>query len=287
MQHLISKAETLVEALPYLRKFAGSTMVIKYGGSSMSDEHLRNSTLQNIVLMKYLGLNPVIVHGGGKHISDLLVRLGIKPVFADGLRVTDKETMKVTQMVLAGQVNKDLVSHIHEAGGKACGLSGKDGRLIVAEKIKHPSHDYGYVGEITEVNVELIKTLEASGYIPVISPIAEGPDGESLNINADVAAAEIAIALKAQKIIFLTDVNGILKDKNDPNSTFSHLNPRQVADLQAQGILNEGMLPKMNSCIKALQEGVKKVHIINGTIPHSLLLEIFTESGIGTEIVNG
>lgn len=286
LQEAILKAQTLVEALPYIKYFAGSTIVIKYGGSAMSDEKLRNATLQNIVLLKYLGLNPVIVHGGGKHITDLLTQIGKKSEFLDGLRVTDLETMKITQMVLAGQVNKDIVSHIHEAGGKACGLSGKDGRLIVAKKLELPGKDYGYVGEITQVNPELIFLLERGGYIPVISPIAVGENGQTLNVNADVAAAEIAIALKANKIIFLTDVNGILRDRNDPNSTISHLTPAQVIELEEKGVLNEGMLPKMKSCIKALNSGVRKVHIINGTLQHSLLLEIFTVSGIGTEIVD-
>jgi len=286
LQEAILKAQTLVEALPYIKYFAGSTIVIKYGGSAMSDEKLRNATLQNIVLLKYLGLNPVIVHGGGKHITDLLTKIGKKSEFLDGLRVTDLETMKITQMVLAGQVNKDIVSHIHEAGGKACGLSGKDGRLIVAKKLELPGKDYGYVGEITQVNPELIFLLERGGYIPVISPIAVGENGQTLNVNADVAAAEIAIALKANKIIFLTDVNGILRDRNDPNSTISHLTPAQVIELEEKGVLNEGMLPKMKSCIKALNSGVRKVHIINGTLQHSLLLEIFTVSGIGTEIVD-
>ena len=282
MKEAILKAQILIEALPYIKHFAGSTIVIKYGGSAMSDEGLRQDTLKDIVLLKYLGMNPVIVHGGGKHISDLLTQIGKKSQFLDGLRVTDLETMKITQMVLAGQVNKDIVSNIHEAGGKACGLSGKDGLLLKAKKLELPGKDYGLVGEITQVNPELIFLLEKGGYIPVISPVAVGENGQTLNINA----AEIAIALKADKIIFLTDVNGILRDRKDPQSTISHLTPDQVLVLEEQGVLSDGMLPKMKSCIKALKSGVKKVHIINGTLSHSLLLEIFTQSGIGTEIVN-
>lgn len=286
MKRAIQKAETLVEALPYIKEFSGSTIVVKYGGSAMNDKELRESTLKNIVLLKYLGMRPVIVHGGGKHITELLKRVGKESKFLDGLRVTDEETMKFTQMVLAGQINKDMVSDIHKAGGKACGLSGKDGHLLEAKKMDNGSKDYGFVGEITKVNVELIDLVHSGGFIPVISPIAVSPEGTSLNINADIAAAEIAIALKAEKVIYLTDVNGILKNRDEPNSTISHLTPTEVEKLEKEGVLNEGMLPKMKSCIRALKLGVNKVHIINGTVPHSMLLEIFTQSGIGTEIVS-
>ncbi|PCJ52288.1 MAG: acetylglutamate kinase [Planctomycetota bacterium] len=285
MKRAIQKAETLVEALPYIKEFSGSTIVIKYGGSAMNDQDLRESTLKDIVLLKYLGMRPVIVHGGGKHISELLKQVGKEVKFLDGLRVTDKETMKFTQMVLAGQINKDMVSDIHKAGGKACGLSGKDGHLLEAKKMDSGSKDYGFVGEITQVNTELIDLVHSGGFIPVISPIAVSAEGDSLNINADIAAAEIAIALNAEKIIYLTDVNGILRNVDDPTSTISHLTPSEVEVLDKEGILNEGMVPKMKSCIRAIKLGVKKVHIINGTTPHSMLLEIFTQSGIGTEIV--
>jgi len=280
----IDKANILIEALPYIKKFYNKTVVIKYGGSAMEDSDLRDKVIQDIVLLKFTGINPVIVHGGGKHINSLLTRLNIKSEFIDGLRVTDKDTMEVTQMVLAGLINKDIVSHINFNGGKAVGISGKDGNLLQGKKISKVKTDYGFVGQITKINPNLIKDLEMNNYIPVISPIAFDNKGNSLNINADIAAAELASALNAEKLIILTDVNGILSDVDDRNSYFQKLKTKDLVKLKKSGIISKGMIPKLDSCKKALERAVKKVHIINGKIPHSILLELFTEQGIGTEI---
>ncbi|MFC1503793.1 acetylglutamate kinase [Spirochaetota bacterium] len=285
MKELLKKAEILIEAFPYIKEFSGKTFVIKYGGSAMADEGLKRSVMEDIVLMKFVGINPIIVHGGGKHISDLLARLGKKSTFVDGLRVTDKDTMDVTLMVLAGLLNKEIVSMIHNVGGQAVGISGKDGNCIEGKRIKSKKADFGFVGEITKINPAIIDILDSAKFIPVLSPIAIGKNGESLNINADVAASEIAGVLKAEKLIFLTDIKGILKDKNKESSLYSHLNIKECRELIKKGIASEGMLPKIDSCIKALSTGVRKIHIINGKTPHGLLLEIFTKHGIGTEIV--
>lgn len=286
MQAYIEKAETLIEALPYIRRFSGKTVVIKYGGSAMIDETLRTKVIEDIVLMKIVGINPVIVHGGGKHITEVSKRMGLESSFKGGLRVTDDDTMMVTQMVLAGLINKDLVSQIELHGGQACGLSGKDGSLICAKIFKDEAgDDYGRVGEITSVNTRLLDILEREGYIPVVSPIGVDENGHSLNINADVAAARIAEALKAEKIIFLTDVDGILRDKDDASTLLRNLTPKSVDENIKTGVIESGMLPKVNACVRALKKGVGKVHIINGTTEHALLLEIFTQEGIGTEIV--
>lgn len=281
--HII--ADILVEALPYIRKFTGKTVVVKYGGSAMIDPSLSAKVMQDIILMQYVGIIPVIVHGGGKHISEISLRMGVESAFLNGLRVTDAETMKITQMVLAGLVNKDIVSQLEQMGAKACGLSGKDGNMIRAKrKVGKQGEDYGLVGEITEVDVSLIKTLQEKHFIPVISPLGSGPDGESLNINADVAAARIAQALNAEKIVFLTDVNGILTDKNDSATLVRNLTPSAAEELIKTGVIAGGMIPKIESCIAALRNGVRKVHILNGTAEHALLLETFTDEGIGTEI---
>lgn len=287
METYIEKANTLIEALPYIRDFSGKTIVIKYGGSAMVDEHLRVNVIRDVVLMRLVGINPVIVHGGGKHITELSERLGIQSSFLNGLRVTDPETMKVTQMVLAGLINKDLVAEIELHGGKACGISGKDGNLIRAKKLraKNEGDDYGLVGEILSINPDLLNILEREGYVPVISPIGVDSEGKSLNINADVSAARIAEELGAEKLIYLTDVDGILEEEGSPETLLRHLDERAIATYKEEGVIKGGMIPKVDACLRALRNGVNKVHIINGTIIHALLLEIFTEKGIGTEIV--
>lgn len=281
----LAKAQTLIEALPYIREFNGKTVVIKYGGSAMVEDELSTKVIEDVVLMRLVGINPVIVHGGGKHISEVSNKMGLESRFLNGLRVTDHETMKVTQMVLAGLVSKDIVAKIELYGGKACGISGKDGSLIEAVKKEGDAgEDYGLVGEIKKVNPELLSILEREGYIPVVSPIAVDHEGKSLNINADIAAARIAEELKAEKIIFLTDVDGIMQNPDDPSTIISHIGFNRVDELIEEGVIKGGMLPKVSSCVRAIKEGVRKVHIINGTIPHALMLEVFTEKGVGTEI---
>ncbi|OHD48485.1 MAG: acetylglutamate kinase [Spirochaetes bacterium GWF1_41_5] len=286
MQKLIEKASILTEALPYIKEFSGKTFVIKYGGSAMIDENLKKGVIRDIVLMKYIGIKPVIIHGGGKHVSDLMKKLGKEAVFVSGLRVTDQETVEIAEMVLSGLVNKSIVSMINMAGGQAVGISGKDGSTIEGKKIGGAA-DLGFVGEITRINSKLIELVDSAEFIPVISPIGQGAGGESLNINADTAASEIASALQAEKLIFLTDVNGILRSLNDENSVIPRLDIRQCREMGSSEAVSSGMIPKLNSCIRALEKGVKKIHIINGKIPHSLLLEIFTREGGGTEITAG
>ncbi len=286
MIELLEKAQILIEALPFIQKFNGTTMVIKYGGSAMIDKALQEKVIQDLVLMRYVGINPVVVHGGGKHISDLMTRLGKKVVFIDGLRVTDKETMNITEMVLTGAVNKEIVSWINLHGGKAVGISGKDGMLIQArKKIVDENKDYGFVGEITAINPEIIQVLSKEGFIPIISPVGFSKGGHTYNINADTAAGEIAGALGANKLIILTDIRGICRDKEDDSTLISTLKISDVPSLQEQGIISEGMLPKLESCMNAFDKGVKKIHIIDGRIGHSILLELFTEGGIGTQIM--
>ncbi len=288
MDKLIEKAQILSEALPYIKKFYGTTMVIKYGGSAMIDAKLKETVIQDIVLMKYVGINPVVVHGGGNHISDLMKRLGKEVVFLDGLRVTDKETMDITEMVLTGAVNKEIVSLINLEGAKAVGISGKDGMLIQAsKKVQSDNKDYGFVGQITKINPKIIEVLAQEGFIPVISPIGFSEDGHTYNINADIVAGEIAGALNASKLILLTDVRGVCRDMKDESTLISTLKISDLPSLKAEGIISDGMLPKMDSCIKAFETGVEKIHLIDGRIEHSILLELFTEGGIGTEILRG
>ncbi len=289
MEKLIERAEILLEALPYIRKFYGKTIVIKYGGNAMVNDELKRLFAKDIVLLKYIGMNPVIVHGGGPQIGELLKKLGIESRFFGGLRVTDKETVKIVEMVLVGRVNKEIVSLINGEGGQAVGVSGKDGSLLKARKInmreffgKEPPQDLGYVGEIEEVNEKVIKDLASSGFIPVIAPVAYGTDGETYNVNADTAAGEIAGALKAEKLIILTDTEGI-KDKN--GNVIKTLSASEIPSLIEKEVIKAGMIPKVRACLSALSRGVKKAHIIDGRIKHSLLLEIFTKEGIGTEIV--
>ncbi len=292
MKKLIEKATILIEALPYIRNFSGKTFVIKYGGAAQTEEHLKDSFAQDIALLSFIGIHPVIVHGGGLKISSTMEKMGKKPKFVHGQRVTDEETMDIVEMVLGGLVNKEIVSLINKHGGKAIGLSGKDGGLIKAKKklMKKTSQktgveetiDLGLVGEITDINSQVLKSLEKEGFIPVISPIGIGEHGETFNINADYVASSISGKLKAEKLILLTDVPGI-KDKK--GNTISTLSQKQIKKLVSESTISGGMLPKTQACMKALENGVAKTHIIDGRISHCLLLEIFTKEGIGTEIV--
>ena len=295
MKTLIEKVDVLIEALPYIRAFYGKTMVIKYSGKAMEDETLKHSVMQDIVLMKYVGMNPVVVHGGGPQISGMMKRLGKEAKFIQGLRVTDRETVDIAEMVLAGTINKEIVSLINQHGGQAVGLCGKDANLIQAQKhfAKVTSDtgeqimaDIGFVGDVTNVNSKIIQVLDTEGFIPVIAPGGVGEDGQTYNINADTVAGEIAAALCAEKLVVLTDTRGILRDKNDEDSLIPTLAISEVEELMQNGIIETGMLPKVEACITALNAGVKKTHIIDGRISHSILLEIFTEQGIGTEIIS-
>lgn len=277
----IKKAETLVEAMPYINKFNGKTVVIKYGGNAMTDSLLRESVIGDIAYLKAVGINPVVVHGGGPAINKALKVEGIEPEFKNGLRVTDKKTVQTVEKVLSGGVNKEIVSDFQKHNTAAVGISGKDGCLIEALK---STDDIGYVGEIYKVNPKIIQTLIDSSFVPVISPIGTNENGETFNINADHAAVEIAIALNATKLVFLTDTDGVRKDEDDPSSLLSKITPSEIETLIKEKCITGGMIPKVKSCIKAVQSGVKSVHIINGKIKHSLLLEIYTNDGIGTII---
>ncbi len=285
MDKYIEKANILIEALPYIRRLSGKTVVIKYGGAAMLSEDLSRKIMQDITLLKYVGVNPIVVHGGGNDINSMLKKLDIEPRFHNGLRVTDPATMDVVQMVLMGKINKDIVSQINVAGAKAIGLCGKDASLIEAEKFYGgDGYDLGRVGRITGINTRLLNTIAADEYIPVIAPIGAGRDGESYNINADTVAGEIAAALRAEKLMFLTDIDGIRRDENDPDSLIYEITLGEIDALIAQGVISGGMLPKVEGCVKAIKSGVKRAHILNGTIPHPILLEIFTDTGIGTMV---
>lgn len=290
MKDIITKAEILIEALPYIKNFYGKTFVIKYGGAAQVKDELKESFAKDIVLLNFIGIRTTIVHGGGPKISAMMEKMGKKPTFIQGQRVTDEETMNIVEMVLGGLVNKEIVSLINSHGGKAVGLSGKDGELIKAKRkiIKKASDDgeeeiidLGLVGEVTGVDPHIIVSLSKEGFIPVISPVGFSPKGETLNINADYVAASIAASIKAEKLIILTDVPGII-DRND--RIISTVKKSRVKKLIDEGIVSGGMLPKVQSCIKAIEAGVLKAHIIDGRVPHCLLLEIFTKEGIGTEI---
>jgi acetylglutamate kinase len=281
----ITRAQVLTEALPYLRRYAGQTFVIKYGGAAMVDEALKQGVMQDIVLMHYVGLRPVLVHGGGPEITEAMKKTGKQPTFINGLRVTDEETVEIVEMVLAGKTNKGIVSLLQRQGGKAVGLSGKDGDLIVAQRMRPQGVDIGFVGEITAIHPELLEILAREGYIPVISSVAVGPDGETLNINADHVAGRIAGELKAEKLLLLTDVAGILADKDDPASLISEMDAARARALIDTGAADKGMIPKIEACLMALEGGVPRAHILDGRTPHALLTEIFTDSGVGTMIV--
>ena len=276
------KIKTLLEALPYIRRFFGSTFVIKYGGAAMEEESLKKEFARDVALLKYVGINPVIVHGGGPMIGRLLKDLQIPTKFVDGLRVTDEKTLEVVEMVLSGFINKEIVKNINDMGGRAIGFSGKDGRLLRARRVD--DKDIGFVGDIIKVNVDIIKDISGHGYIPVIAPLADGVDGYSYNINADTAAGRIAEALSAEKLILLTDVDGVL---GVDGSLISSLSNEEVDMLIKKKTISGGMIPKVTCCIHAIKGGVKETHIINGRIPHAILLEVFTDSGIGTKISGG
>lgn len=286
MNSLINKADVLVEALPYIQRLSGKTVVIKYGGNAMTDPALSYAVMQDITLLKYVGVNPVLVHGGGPEINKMLTALNIKSQFHQGLRITDNGTINVVEMVLTGKVNKDIVTQLNLLGGNAIGLSGKDGNLIEAKKIKSPDGvDLGYVGEVTNINCKVLDLLAKDEYIPVVAPIGIGENGATYNINADTVAGQVAAALKAEKLIFLTDTDGVLRNPQDPSSIISVLSVDEINNLIDSGIISDGMIPKVQSCVQAIERGVRRTHIINGTIKHPLLLEIFTDRGIGTMVV--
>src|SRR5687768_10706167 len=280
------KARILAEALPYIQRFHGKTIVVKFGGNAMIDEELKSSFARDVVLLKLVGMNPVVVHGGGPQIEEMLARLGKKGEFVQGMRVTDRETMDVVEMVLGGQVNKEVVELINQAGGKAVGLTGQDGAFIRARKLLLPSKDngkvdIGQVGEIESIDPAVIAALEQSGFIPVVAPIATGADGTTYNINADLVAGKLAEVLRAEKLVVLTNTPGVL-DRD--GKLLTGLTPRRIDDLVAKGVISGGMLPKIGSALDAARNGVRSVHIIDGRVPNALLLEVLTDQGVGTLI---
>lgn len=285
MEKAILKAEVLVEAIPYIRRFAGSVIVVKYGGSAMVDEALCASVIQDIAMLKYIGLKPVVVHGGGNEITLMLNKLGKKTEFLDGLRVTDAETAKIAEMVLSGSIGKSLVENLQSVGIPSVGISGKDGRTLLCSKKKdEKGRPLGFVGQIEKVDTALLATLIDKGFVPVLSPVGVDAKSNTYNVNADYAASAVAGALDAQKLIFLTDVEGILKDKDDPSTLFSSLTKKEALAYIKDGIIAGGMIPKVQCCLDALQKGVESVHVLDGRVPHAILLEIFTTEGIGTMV---
>lgn len=284
----INKANILIEALPYIQKLWGKTIVIKYGGNAMVDPSLTRKILEDVTLLKYVGLNPILVHGGGPEINAMLKRVDVKSEFHNGLRITDDATMEIVQMVLAGKLNKNIAAEIGTLGGKAIGLCGKDAGLIVVKK-KPPlpdGVDLGHVGDIVKVNTKLLNTLCTDEYIPVISSVGVDENGDSYNINADTVAAAIATALKAEKLIYLTDIDGVRRVADDPTTLIPVMTVEQAHAYIADGTITGGMIPKVTACVDAIEKGVRRVHIINGTIPHPIILEIFTDRGIGTMFEN-
>lgn len=296
MNKLIKKADILIEALPYIRSFAGKTVVIKYGGKVMVQPELKEGFAEDVVLLKYVGLKPIIVHGGGPQINDMLDKLGIQAKFLHGIRVTDEPTMDVVEMVLGGTINKEIVAFLNQHGARAVGLTGKDGGLLTTKPFNPKSlyhtysgatdplnpEDYGLVGEVTRVDTKLLDTLEESNFIPVIAPIGVDPKGQTFNINADLVAGSVAAATKAEKLLVLSDVKGIRNASGHHVSTLSRKDTERMVKKQ---VISEGMLPKVHACLTALQGGVRKAHIVDGRVPHAILLEMFTDKGIGTEIV--
>jgi len=277
-----ARAAVLIEALPYLRRFYGKTIVVKYGGNAMIDETLKSQVMQDIALLHYVGIRPILVHGGGPEISALMKQMGHEPTFVGGLRVTDAATMEIVEMVLAGKTNKGIVSLLNKQGAKAVGLSGKDANLIMAYKMESPQGDLGYVGEVAQVNAEILNLLGEQGYIPVISSVAIGPDGESYNVNADHVAGHIAAAVGAVKLVILTDVEGLYADYSDKSSLIHEMDVARAEQMLASGAAERGMIPKLEACITAVEGGVERAHLIDGRLPHALLIEIFTDTGIGT-----
>ena len=286
MQQYLDKAEVLIEALPYIQRFNRKIIVVKYGGSAMVDEELKKRVIEDVTLLKLVGFKPIIVHGGGKEISKWVGKVGMEPKFINGLRVTDAETMEVAEMVL-GKVNKSLVQHVEELGVRAIGISGKDGGLLKVEKKYSDGKDIGFVGEVKEVNAQILYDLLEKDFLPIVCPIGLDDEFQTYNINADDAACAIARAMKAEKLAFLTDIEGVYKDPEDPSSLISELWVEEAEKLMAEGCIGGGMLPKLQNCIDAIENGVSRVHILDGRIPHCLLLEIFTNRGIGTAILNG
>ncbi|MEA5618393.1 acetylglutamate kinase [Cronbergia sp. UHCC 0137] len=278
-----TRVRVLSEALPYIQQFVGRTVVVKYGGAAMKDSTLKDQVIRDIVFLACVGIRPIVVHGGGPEINSWLDKLGIEPQFKNGLRVTDAPTMDVVEMVLVGRVNKEIVSLINQAGGLAVGLCGKDGNLITARP--QGQEDIGFVGEVSNINIKVLDILSKSGYIPVVSSVAADDTGQAYNINADTVAGEIAAALGAEKLILLTDTQGILKDYKDPSTLIPKLDIREARELITTGVVGGGMIPKVTCCVRSLAQGVKAAHIIDGRIPHALLLEIFTDVGIGTMIL--
>ena len=282
------KAHILVEALPFIRKYANKTVVIKYGGAAMVDEKVRDEFMKDVALMKYVGIHPIIIHGGGPEINTMLKRVNKETEFIEGNRVSDAETVEIAEMVLSAKINKSIVADLNKLGAKAVGLSGKDGGMITAHKkfIEKDGQkiDIGFVGEITEVNRELIDILVGKDYIPVISSIGIGSEGETFNINADYVAGEVAAAVGAHRLIFLTDVNGVYKDFDDKDSLIADMTVEMARDYIKSGVISGGMIPKVNTCLEAIERGVHHVIILNGQIKHSILLELFTEEGCGTMI---
>lgn len=275
------RAAVLIQALPYIKKYAGETVVIKYGGNAMVNQELKSAVMSDIVLMHLVGINVVLVHGGGPEINEMLTKIGKESKFVNGLRYTDAETIEIVQQVLAGKVNKDLVQLLEKAGGNGMGLCGLDGSMLKAVQLAS-LEDLGFVGEIQEVNPKVIhKTIE-SGYVPIISTIASGYNGEVYNINADIAAARIAAELGATKLILMTDIRGLLRDKDDESTIIPVVNVSEVNSLKKENIISGGMIPKIDCCVEAVRRGVKRAHIIDGRVPHSILIELFTDEGIGT-----
>ncbi len=283
MNQYLEKANVLIEALPYIQRFNRKIIVVKYGGSAMADEELKKKVIADVVLLKLVGFKPIIVHGGGKEISRWVEKVGMKPKFINGLRVTDEDTMEVAEMVL-NKVNKELVSHVQELGVKGAGISGKDGGLLKVKKRFAGGEDIGFVGEITEVNPQILLDLIEKDFLPVVCPIGMDENFQTYNINADDAACAIAKAVGAEKLAFLTDIEGVYKDKDDPDSLLSEMSVSEAKELMESGFIGGGMLPKLGNCIDAVENGVSRVHILDGRIPHFLLLEIFTNKGIGTAI---
>jgi len=280
-------AELLVQALPYFKQYVGKTIVVKYGGNAMLNEELKAAVMEDIVLLSTIGINTVLVHGGGPEINAMLEKMGKVPKFVKGLRYTDAETMEVVQMVLTGKLNKDIVGLLLQAGGRAVGVSGVDSGLLRAKKIDKDGEDLGFVGDVTEVNPEILSSLLTQGYIPVVSTVALGEQGDMnrYNINADTAAAKIAVALKAEKFVQLTNVPGVLRNVEDPSSLIKQIDHVAIPSMIATGVISSGMIPKIECCLEALKGGVPRTHIIDGRVPHALLIEMFSDRGVGTMLV--
>lgn len=286
IQNDMNKAEILIEALPYIQRFNGNTVVVKYGGSAMKDEDLKHHVIEDVALLKLVGMRPIVVHGGGKEISRWVKKSGIEPKFYDGLRVTDEDTLEVAEMVL-GKVNTDLVAMLQDLGVNAMGISGIDGDLLKVEKVEPDGQDIGYVGRVKQVNPDILTKLLDDDFVPVVFPIGSDDAGHAYNINGDHAAAAIAQAIQADKLIYLTDTRGVYRDVNDPETLISELPVEEAETLIRDGIVQGGMIPKVRNCAASVENGVKRVHILDGSMEHSILLEIFTDRGVGTAIMKG